>query len=158
MEARRGVSERARDIGGPDDHRAPVELRRRGTALDDDRAGPGGDRTGDEPACIDAPAPAREEQGPGHDLAAVVAYRRHHPVQRGGDRGVSLQERREARGGRHLPRRHAHGASSGSGTCDAAATLMPVRRLISGSSGAIPSTRNAPLTMSENTGAATAPP
>ena len=152
------MPDRTHDVGDRDDGRTLGEPRRCGPPLDDDRGGAGSDRTGDEPACIDAPAPAGEEHRSGPDLAAVVAYRRHCPVQRGRNRGVSVEERPEPRGGRYLVRRHGHGVPSVDRICDAAATLIPARRTAAGASGAIPSTRNEPSTMSENTGAATVPP
>ena len=157
VEARRRVPHRARDVGDADHHRARVEPRPRRSALDDDGRGAGCDRAGREPARIDPQAPAREEQRAGHDRPAVVAYRGHRPVEPGGNRGVSFEQRPQARAGRRRVRR-VHGVPSAA----AAATLMvgPIAgfRITSGSSGATPSTRNEPSTMSENTGAATAPP
>ena len=158
VETRGSAPDRAHDVGDGDDGGPPDEPRRHGVPLDDDGAGSGGDRVGDEAARVETPAPAGEEQGAGHDLAAVVAYRRHRPVQRGGDRSVFVEECRKPRSGGHHVRRHVHGVPSGDRIRDADATLIAARRTVAGESGAIPSTRNEPSTTSENTGAATVPP
>ena len=156
--ARRGVSDRARDIGDSDDHRPGVEPHRRRSALDYHRRGARCDCAACEPARIHSQTPTREEQRSGGDRTTVVAHGRHHPVESGGDRRVSLQEPPQAPTSRCFARRHDHGVLSDVRFGGAAATLIAGLRIISGSSGAIPSTRSEPSTMSENTGAATAPP
>ena len=62
VEARRGMSHRAREVGDRDRHRPSIEPRRRRRPLGDYRRGAGRDRAGREPTRVDPPAPAREEQ------------------------------------------------------------------------------------------------
>ena len=152
------MSERTGDIRHGDDHRPAVEARRGGLALGDHHRGAGGDRAGREPAPVQPKAPAREEHRSGRDGATVVAHRRHHPVESEGDRRVPRQERAQARTGRGFACRHGHGVLSAAGCGVAAAMLITGLRIVSGSSGAMPRMRSAPSTISENTGAATAPP
>ena len=156
VESRRGASDRTGNVGNPDDDRSGIEPRRRAVALHDDGRGARGSRAAGEPARIDTPPPACKEQRAGHHGAAVVAHRRHRPIQIGGNRRVSVEERRQARECRCPGGRHGHCFLSGVEA--AAATLIAGLRITSGSSGAMPSTRSEPSTMSENTGAATAPP
>ena len=158
VEAGCGMSDRTRDIRNPDHHRPVVVPHRSRAALDDDGRRAGCDCVAGEPPRIDPPTPACEEQRSGYDGAAVVAHRRHQPVQCGGDRRVPLQEHSQARTGGCPARGHYHGVLSELPSDAAAAMLITGLRIVSGSSGAIPSTRNEPSTMSENTGAATAPP
>ena len=71
---------------------------------------------------------------------------------------MPLQEPPQARTARRSTCRHDHGGLSDGRPDAAAATLITGVRIFSGASGAMPSTRNEPSTISENTGAAAAPP